>query len=65
MLEGLISGKLFGKPVERTAASGKTYVTAKVRVQAGDESVFANVIAFAGSAKDPGSSHFRKSKSCR
>lgn len=46
MIEALISGKLFKKPVQRNGASGKTFTTAMVKVPSGDESVFASVIAF-------------------
>jgi hypothetical protein len=50
MIDGLISGRLHGKPVQRTGQSGKPFVTAKVRTLAGDgESLFVSVIAFEGS----------------
>lgn len=50
MIDGLIGGKLHGKPVQRTGASGKPFVTAKVRTPttAGD-TLFVNVICFAES----------------
>lgn len=50
MIDGLIAGKLFGYPNERTSRAGKAFATAKVRAAAGDgEPLFVNVIAF-----DPG-----------
>jgi len=50
MIDGLIAGKIYGQPVQRTGtASGKPFVTAKMRVATGDgESIFVNVIAFDG-----------------
>ena len=52
MIDGLVSGKLFGAPSGRTGQSGKTFVTAKLRAAAGDgESLFVNVIAFDDAAK--------------
>ncbi|WP_175732598.1 single-stranded DNA-binding protein [Burkholderia ambifaria] len=52
MLDGLLSGRIFGKPVERTGASGRPFVTAKVRAAVSDsEALFVNVIAFADDAK--------------
>jgi single-stranded DNA-binding protein len=50
MIEALISGKLLGQPSEKMAKTGKPFVTAKVRVHAGDADVFVNVIAFSESA---------------
>ncbi|WP_261546069.1 single-stranded DNA-binding protein [Burkholderia multivorans] len=53
MIDGLVSGKLYGPAAERTGQSGKTFVTAKVRAAAGDgEALFVNVIAFDDKAKD-------------
>lgn len=52
MIDGLIGGKVYGKPVERKGQSGKQFVTAKVRAAAGDgESLFVNVIAFDADAQ--------------
>ncbi|MEZ0191707.1 single-stranded DNA-binding protein [Ralstonia solanacearum] len=52
MIDGLIGGKVYGKPGERTGQSGKRFVTAKVRAAAGDgEALFVNVIAFDGDAQ--------------
>ena len=50
MIEALISGKLLGQPSEKMAKTGKPFVTAKVRVHAGEADVFVNVIAFSESA---------------
>jgi single-stranded DNA-binding protein len=48
MIDALIAGKIYGQTTERMGKSGKPFVTAKVRVAAGDgESLFTNVIAFA------------------
>lgn len=46
MIEALVSGKLYGQATQKTARSGNPFTTAKVRVPAGDESIFCNVIAF-------------------
>lgn len=47
MIDGLIAGKLYGQPTERTSKTGKPFALAKVRAAAGDgESLFVNVIAF-------------------
>ncbi|WP_322040815.1 single-stranded DNA-binding protein [Burkholderia diffusa] len=52
MIDGLISGKLYGKPAERTGASARSFVTAKVRAAVGDgEALFVNVISFSDDAK--------------
>ncbi|HDR9512058.1 hypothetical protein C5615_37575 [Burkholderia cepacia] len=52
MIDGLIAGKLYGKPVERMGASGRPFVTAKVRAAVNDgEALFVNVIAFSDDAK--------------
>jgi single-stranded DNA-binding protein len=49
MIDGLIAGKLYGQPAQRTGKSGKPFAVAKVRCAAGDgESLFVNVIAFDG-----------------
>lgn len=50
MLDGLIGGKVYGKPAARTGQNGKRFVTAKVRAAGGDgESLFVNVITFSES----------------
>lgn len=48
MIDALISGKIYGTPGQRTGASGKPFVTAKVRVATGGEgeSIFVSVICF-------------------
>ena len=47
MIDGLIAGKVYGKPLERTSKAGQPFAVAKVRAAAGDgESLFVNVIAF-------------------
>lgn len=47
MIDGLIGGKLYGKPAQRKSNGGKTFYTAKVRAAAGDgDALFVNVIAF-------------------
>lgn len=48
MIDSLISGRLHGTPTQRTAQSGKHFVTCQVRAAAGNgESLFVSVIAFA------------------
>lgn len=52
MIESLVSGKLHGKPMQRTSKTGRPFVTAKMRVATGaDESHFVNVTAFSDSAQ--------------
>ncbi|MDR2214627.1 MAG: single-stranded DNA-binding protein [Nevskiaceae bacterium] len=53
MIDGLVSGKLAGKPVARTGAtSGKPFVTAKLRAATGKgEMIHADCIAFRESAR--------------
>ena len=51
MIEALVSGKLHGQATQKTARSGNPFTTAKVRVPAGDEAIFCNVIAFDDSAQ--------------
>jgi single-stranded DNA-binding protein len=50
MIESLISGKLQGQPEERTAKTGRKFVTARMRVAAGEESHFARLTAFSETA---------------
>ncbi|AOV16581.1 single-stranded DNA-binding protein [Acidihalobacter aeolianus] len=48
MIDGLIAGKLCGKPQQRTSNAGKSFATCRVRTTTGDgNSVFVNAIAFA------------------
>jgi single-stranded DNA-binding protein len=50
MIDGLIGGKLHGKPARRVGQSGKAFVTAKVRTPtANGDALFVNVIAFSES----------------
>ncbi len=50
MIDGLIGGKLHGKPAQRMGQSGKAFVTAKVRTPtANGETLFVNVIVFSES----------------
>ena len=51
MIDALVAGKLVCAAVERTASSGKTFVTCKVRAASGDAALFVNVIAFDDNAK--------------
>ena len=50
-IEALILGKLHQRAEQRTAKTGRAFVTAKVRAAAGEgEALFVNVIAFSESA---------------
>jgi single-stranded DNA-binding protein len=54
MIDGLVTGKLHGKPQQRRASNGggRVYVTATVRCAGGEgEAVFVNAVAFSDSAK--------------
>ncbi|AJY20598.1 single-strand binding family protein [Burkholderia ambifaria AMMD] len=47
MIDGLVSGRLYGEAQIGTGQNGKRFVTCKVRATAGDgETMFVNVIAF-------------------
>lgn len=47
MIDGLVSGRLYGEAQIGTGQNGKRFVTCKVRATAGDgETLFVNVIAF-------------------
>lgn len=47
MIDALVSGRIFGKPTERTSKAGKPFAVAKMRVASGDgESQFVSIIAF-------------------
>lgn len=51
MIEVLMAGKLVGKPEARTSKSGRTFVTARLRVAAGGEDThFIRLTAFSESA---------------
>ncbi|UJH72586.1 single-stranded DNA-binding protein [Burkholderia cenocepacia] len=53
MIDGLVSGKLFGTAMSRTGQSGKAFVTCKVRAAVdGGETLFVNVISFSTTAGD-------------
>ena len=52
MIDCLISGKLHGLPSQRTSRNGGTFTVAKVRVPTGEESTFANIIAFDQGTQD-------------
>ena len=52
MIDGLIAGRVFGQPAQRTGKSGKPFVVAKLRAAVdGAEAVFVNVLAFADAAQ--------------
>jgi single-stranded DNA-binding protein len=46
MIHVLIAGRLFGRPQSRASKSGNDFVTGKMRVSAGEETLFCNFIAF-------------------
>lgn len=47
MIDGLIGGKIYGKPEQRQSKNGKHYTTARVRVPLADgESIFVSAICF-------------------
>jgi single-stranded DNA-binding protein len=53
MIDGLVSGRLYGTAQVRTGQHGTHFVTCRVRASAGDgESLFVNVIAFDDTVKD-------------
>jgi single-stranded DNA-binding protein len=47
-----MQGKLVADPVQRTASSGKAFVTAQLRVATEDESLLVSVIAFDKDTRD-------------
>ena len=53
MIEGLVAGKVYGRPEQRTGTnSGRPFVTAKVRAAtSGGETLFVNVLAFDATAQ--------------
>jgi hypothetical protein len=53
MIEGLVSGKVYGRPEQRTSNStGKPFTVAKVRAATGNgETLFVNVLAFDAAAQ--------------
>jgi single-stranded DNA-binding protein len=53
MIDGLVSGRLYGTAQVRTGQHGTHFVTCRVRASAGDgESLFVNVIAFDDTVKE-------------
>jgi single-stranded DNA-binding protein len=53
MIDGLVSGRLYGTAQVRTGQHGTHFVTCRVRAAAGDgESLFVNVIAFDDTVKE-------------
>lgn len=53
MIDGLVSGRLYGTAQVCTGQHGTHFVTCRVRASAGDgESLFVNVIAFDDTAKE-------------
>jgi Single-strand binding protein family len=53
MIDGLVTGKLHGKPVERTGQNGRPYVIAKVLAPNGEgEAHIVNVITFIDAVGD-------------
>ena len=52
MIEAIISGKVYGKPAQRTSKTGAVFTVAKLRVAtSASESLFVNVISFSDSAQ--------------
>jgi len=52
MIDVLVAGRFVGAAVERTASSGKTFVTSKLRAADSDgETQFINIVAFDASVK--------------
>lgn len=51
MIDALIAGKLHGAPQQRTAKTGRTFTTCKVRVPTGEDATFCNVICFDDAAQ--------------
>lgn len=46
MIGAIVTGTLVGDPVERTTQAGKPFVTATVRVAAGEDAIFVGIAAF-------------------
>lgn len=52
MIDGLVSGRLYGDAEQRTDKTGKLFSVAKVRASTADgETLFVNVIAFDGGVR--------------
>jgi single-stranded DNA-binding protein len=51
VIEALVSGKVFGVPVQRISKAGRPFVTGKMRIATGNgESAFIGLVAFSDSA---------------
>lgn len=46
MIGAVVSGVMVSDPVERTTQAGKAFVTASLRVPAGEEAVFVSIACF-------------------
>lgn len=51
MIEGLVSGRLFGKPESRTGRKDSRYVAARIIVATDTQKITAHVIAFENAAQ--------------
>jgi single-stranded DNA-binding protein len=51
MVEALIQGRIAKSPERRISKAGRPFVTAKVRVVAGEDAVFVGVVAFSEAAQ--------------
>jgi single-stranded DNA-binding protein len=51
MIHALISGALFRSPEQRTAKTGKPFVTATVKIKDGESSIFVKIFAFSESVQ--------------
>ena len=52
MIEAIVSGKVYGKPAQRSSKTGAAFTVAKLRVAtSASESLFVNAIAFSDSAQ--------------
>ena len=52
MFDGLLGGKIYGQPAQRTGKNNNTFVVAKMRVPVADgEGMFASLIAFDSKAQ--------------
>ncbi len=51
-IDALVTGRLHAPPERRTSASGREFVTARLRVAVGSESLLCSVIAFDAKACD-------------
>jgi DNA polymerase III alpha subunit (gram-positive type) len=52
MIHALVQGTIFREVTQRTAKTGRQFVTATVRVKEGEGSIFVKVFAFADHTKD-------------